>query len=263
MRALIIFAPLFRSVAHDGTRPQRSSSARGSPFGDDDREDLLGGRDVVAVRARVARDRDFEAVVQFFRARGVGVAAAHGFTLFASRPRPGGRERARRARGRPAATGWRKSPLLTRCMPRRSITRRERSLPRAVNDTSEPSASVLERVARHGGGGLGGEPPPPVRPREAPADLDRGRERHLRIDAVKPRPADQRCLAGQLERPQAEPVLLEVRLDAVDQRAALLHRERARQELDHLRVAVELGERLEVRRAPAAQQQPRASQFRG
>lgn len=57
-----------------------------------------------------------------------------------------------------------------------------------------------------------------------------------------------------LERPEAEPVLLDVRLDTGDQGVALLPDERRREEAHDLRVGVDRSKRRPVVLAPAAQE---------
>ena len=66
-RALIILSPSFSSLAQCGTRPQRSSSPRGSPsLVGRDREDVVAGRDVEAL-ADLDRLADREAGAQLGR----------------------------------------------------------------------------------------------------------------------------------------------------------------------------------------------------
>jgi hypothetical protein len=59
---------------------------------------------------------------------------------------------------------------------------------------------------------------------------------------------------GNLDRPQAKPVLREVLRDPVDRRVAFLASQTAGQELAHARVGIEHGKRRAVAGTPATQQ---------
>ena len=106
-------------------------------------------------------------------------------------------------------------------MPMRRMTACERTLGGVVNETSCSAPSDVEGVADARERGLGRVALPPVLGREAPADLDAGREVRLERRHDEPDEADERRHARHLDRPRAEAVAREVALGAPRERVAL------------------------------------------
>ena len=93
------------------------------------------------------------------------------------------------------------------------------------HDLLEPS--LLEPEREGGPRGLGRVAVAPGLGRQAPADLDRGRERRLEVRRGQPGEADERPVRAPLQRPQPEAVVGPPPHDPVDERVALLARQRA------------------------------------
>jgi len=91
---------------------------------------------------------------------------------------------------------------------------------------------------------------------QPPADLHAARAGHIRRHRVQPGVADEPAAGGHFERPQPVALVREAFLDQVDERVAGRRVERAGKELERLRIAVQLGERLAVGLDPAPHQQP-------
>lgn len=94
------------------------------------------------------------------------------------------------------------------------------------------------RLAR----GLAREAAPPSRAREAPGDLDRGREMRVEADAMQPHESDEGLTAFDFHGPGPEAVLGEVGVDAVCEAVARGAVEHSAQMHHHLRIGVQARE---------------------
>jgi len=146
-------------------------------------------------------------------------------------------------------------------MPIRSITRSERTLAGMVNETTSfsptrPNPSTSEALARLGRVAL-----PPMLRVEAPTDLHGGHERSVETRHGGAGEPYERCRPHNLDRPQAEAVVVEMRLDALHQCVRLFAVEGPDHVAHDLRVGVHAREGLAIARAPAPQDQPLGPQL--
>ena len=141
------------------------------------------------------------------------------------------------------------------------MTRRDRSLAGTVNETISSSPRSSKPNEDRGPGRLSRVSVAPVRPREAPADLDGGHEMCLEIGPVEADEPDERRAAHDLDRPQTPSLLSDRRVDCGGERVALRTRHRGRKVAHDLRVGVERCKWLQIGISPLPERQARRGQF--
>ncbi|HVA44988.1 MAG TPA: hypothetical protein VNH11_01260 [Pirellulales bacterium] len=95
--------------------------------------------------------------------------------------------------------------------------------------------------------------PVPMSVAQSPANFDAGRERRIEAWCVKSDETGERRDAGNLNRPQAKTVPIEVCFNPLRHLVAFAPRQGARQKLHHARIGVQLGKNWPVAGQPTPQ----------